>query len=365
MSDLTSDLMDQVAHAVAHQQPMVIEGNKTKYFLGRHTKETAQTISVAAHTGIISYEPVELVMTARAGTTLADIDATLEEQGQMLACDPARFSGKATIGGSLACNQAGPARPWIGSLRDHILGVSLINGNAEHLQFGGQVMKNVAGYDASRLQAGAMGTLGLMTALSFKVLPKPAAETTLVKSASLSEAIHLMNTLAGQPKPLSGACWLDGHVHLRLSGAKSAVEGTAVLWGGDQLDPQEAQLFWSRLRDQESDFFTRAQIANEPLWRFSVNPTAPTFLPEGLEDESAWLLDWCGAQRWLKGDFSSEPLQEWAREQGGEVVLYRGGDRQQAIFEQPNSVIKRIQKNIKHAFDPNHLFNNGRLHVWM
>ena len=360
MSDQTNTLIEQVNSAISSKQAVVIQGSGTKNFLGRPIEDSANVISTAEHTGIISYEPVELVMTARAGTTLAEIDDALDKNKQMLACDPARFGGKATIGGSLAANQAGPSRPWTGSLRDHVLGTKLINGKGEHLKFGGKVMKNVAGYDVSRLQAGAMGTLGLITELSFKVLPIPPLCITLTRPVSTQDdVIQQMNKAAGEPKPMTAACWFDGQLYLQLSGAKTAVESYAGRCVGEILGAEQTEELWQGLREQQLDFFTNRK-AEEPLWRFSVNSTAPAFL-----EDADWFLDWGGAQRWLKGDFEYSKLQEWANKNGGEVTLYRGGDRNKEVYPQPNSVMKDIQKNLKKSFDPDNIFNIGRLYSWL
>ncbi|MGH1487325.1 MAG: glycolate oxidase subunit GlcE [Cellvibrionaceae bacterium] len=361
MSDISQQLIDQVREALDKKQALHVQGNNTKAFMGRQSKPaSAKVISVAEHSGILKYEPVELVMTARAGTTLAEIDAALEENQQMLASDPARFSGQATIGGSLAANQSGPARPWIGSLRDHVLGVSLINGKAEHLRFGGQVMKNVAGYDVSRLQAGAMGTLGVMTELSFKVLPKPAASMTQTLSISADDAIELMNQLAGTPKPINGAAWVNETLYVRLSGSLTSVESSASewqqKWNFNALPEGEADSFWKTLRDQELDYFS----GDDMLWRFSIKSTSKV---SQLDVPSAsWAIDWCGAQRWLKGKYSHTDLQEWALENGGEVVLYRGAKNEVDVYCQPTPAFLRLQKNIKQALDPENIFNLGRLY---
>jgi glycolate oxidase FAD binding subunit len=359
MSDLTTELIDQVNSALTNKKRILIQGRGTKAFMGRNVDLSGEVVSTREHTGIIKYEPVELVMTARAGTTLAEIDAALEENNQMLACDPARFAGEATIGGSLATNQAGPSRPWIGSLRDHVLGVNLINGKGEHLRFGGQVMKNVAGYDVSRLQAGAMGTLGLITEISFKVLPKPASAITLTRSVPMEDAIPIMNELSAQPKPLTAATWIDGVLYLQLSGAKRAVEDTAEHWAGDALSSEDASSFWANLRDQQLSFFTERK-ETDSLWRFSIKSTAPLLIPD-----KQWVLDWAGAQRWLIGDYSPDELQNWASSNGGEVVLYSGGDRTADVFSQPNAVLKKIHQNVKNSLDPNNIFNIGRLYSWM
>ncbi|MEH6473344.1 MAG: glycolate oxidase subunit GlcE, partial [Halopseudomonas sp.] len=217
MADISTRLQDQVKTARLEGSELNIVGGGSKVFMGRIGR--GSQLDISGHSGIVSYQPVELVLTARAGTLISDIQATLAEQGQTLACQPPTFDGNATLGGTLACNQSGPARPWCGSIRDHVLGVRLINGKGEHLKFGGQVMKNVAGYDVSRLQAGAMGTLGVLTEISLKVLPKPAYSLTLVEAMPLEQAIERMNARASEPKPLSAACWLDGRLYLRLSGA--------------------------------------------------------------------------------------------------------------------------------------------------
>lgn len=368
MNNLKDEFIEKIKTAKSEQQSLMIMGAGTKVGLGRSVSYAKDTISTTQHRGIINYEPVELVMTARAGTSLAEIDAALEKNNQYLACDPARYDGEATIGGSLASNQAGPGRPWLGSLRDHVLGLNLINGEGKFLRFGGTVMKNVAGYDVSRLQAGAMGTLGLITEISFKVLPKPAASLTLLRKVDMEEAILIMNQLAAKPKPLSAACWSNGCLYLQLSGAKSAVENTAENWDGDVLDADAAQLFWSELRDQKIDFFKSRQ-ANEPLWRFSlkstasVNSSAITSMP--FANQNAWLVDWAGSLRWLKGEYNHQQLHEWAQQQGGEVILYQGGDRSKELAYSINPVMKKIQKQLKHSFDPGNVFNIGRLYSWM
>ncbi|MFK8021344.1 MAG: glycolate oxidase subunit GlcE [Pseudomonadales bacterium] len=368
MTDISEQLVDQVKTALANQTLLRIQGNNTKSALGRAVEEreeetTAEVISLSQHTGIVKYEPVELILTARAGTTLAEIDQALNQHNQMLACDPRRYKGKATIAGSLASNQSGSARPWVGSLRDHTLGIRLINGHGEHLQFGGQVLKNVAGYDVSRLQAGAMGTLGVITEVSVKVLPKPAASITLIKELSAEHALQEMNRLARSPKPLTGASWLDGQLYLRLQGAHSSVSATAMQWQkewqANALDAEKANDFWHKLREHELRFFQQ-RSPELPLWRFSVNPSAGHFL--GSEN---WAFDWTGAQRWLQGDFDPQQLQDFALKAGGEVQMIEGGDRHGEVSFVANKVLKQIHQNVKAALDPQGIFNAGRLYSWL
>ena len=298
--------------------------------------------------------PVELIMTVRAGTTIKDIEAALEEEGQCLHFEPPRFGDASTLGGTLACNLSGPARPWSGSVRDQVLGVRLLNGKGEHLRFGGQVMKNVAGYDTSRLQAGAMGTLGAITEISLKVMPKPAMTLTLVEDMLLSNVTQYMNQRAGEPKPITGAAWVDGKVYLRLSGATSAVEATAEKWSGEVMEQGNA--FWQQLQHMQHDFFA----GDEPLWRFSIGSTAAN-----PELDGPWLIDWAGSQRWYRGQADSAKLESMAQRAGGQVTLFRGGDRTDEVMHHQPQALQTIQKRLKESFDPGGLFNPGRLYSWL
>ncbi len=352
MSDISQQLIDRVISARNKGDKLSISGRDSKSFFGREIE--GERLSLAEHSGIVNYHPVELVLTARAGTRLAEIESVLREQGQMLSFEPPTFSGQASIGGTLACNLSGPARPWSGSVRDMVLGIKLINGRGEHLNFGGQVMKNVAGYDVSRTQAGAMGSLGVITEVSLKVMPVPAATLTLVQEMDAPQAIKTMNLLAATPKPLTAACWCDNKLYLRLSGAASAVEGTAKQWPGSVVEP--GHHFWQSLNEQRLDFFS----GESPLWRFSVKPTAEHFYPEG-----EWLIDWGGAQRWFRGDYDLCQLEDVAIEAKGQVSLFRGGDRGGEVFHRQSSVSKRLHERLKDAFDPDRLFNPGRLYSWL
>ncbi|TGG94899.1 glycolate oxidase subunit GlcE [Natronospirillum operosum] len=353
MTDATQALIEQITSARAEQRQLRIVGGNSKAFIGRATTE-GEPLEVGRHSGIVSYQPVELVLTARAGTPLAEIEAALAEQGQMLAFEPPHFGGGATIGGTLACNQSGPARPWSGSVRDMVLGLRLINGRGEHLRFGGQVIKNVAGYDVSRLQAGALGTLGVITEVSLKVMPTPAVTLTLVQEMPADQAIAQMNRYSGLPKPLNGAFWHDGKLYLRLAGAESAVNGTAQQWGGERLN--DADTLWQQLNNHQLDFFN----ADRPLWRFSVNSTAPHW-----QSEQNWLLDWGGSQRWLSGEGDPAVLAEQANAAGGQVSLFRGGDRQGEVSPALAPPLQKLHQRLKDAMDPDGIFNKGRLYGWM
>ncbi|MCP8689176.1 glycolate oxidase subunit GlcE [Marinobacterium sedimentorum] len=364
MADMANLLQQQILSARADARKLNIIGGNSKAFMGRVA--SGEPLRVAGHSGIVSYQPVELVLTARAGTPLTELVAALDEQHQMLSFEPPGFGGGATIGGTLACNQSGPGRPWWSSVRDQVLGVRLLNGRGEHLRFGGQVMKNVAGYDVSRLQAGAMGSLGLITEVSLKVLPKPAVTRTLVFDVALQDAVALMNRRAAEPKPLSAACWLDNRLYLRLSGARAAVDATLSQWqgqhSGSPLSGSQGRLleddesFWAALRDQTLAFFE----GEAPLWRFSIKSTAVNpDLPGN------WLIDWGGAQRWYRGAASMAQMQQLAEAAGGQVSLFRGGDRQADVMHPQARALQLLQQRLKQSFDPDGVFNPGRLYSWM
>ncbi|MGB1011674.1 MAG: glycolate oxidase subunit GlcE [Thiolinea sp.] len=365
MPDLSRQLLEQVNNALSDNTALSIQGNKTKSALGRSPQQEMTELAVSGHSGIVKYEPGELVMTARAGTPLAEIDEALSGQGQILACDPHRYAGQATLGGSLATHQSGPGRPWLGSLRDHVLGVRLINGKGEHLRFGGQVMKNVAGYDVSRLQAGAMGTLGVITEVSFKVLPKPDYSLTLSKQTGLVAGHQLMKQLGGSTKPLTGMAWVDDCLYLRLQGSRQAVEATARQWQAEYqtetADPEQGELFWLQLREHELDFHQQSEAGDgDKLWRYSVNPRTGPFMTG-----ERWLFNWGGAQRWLRGGFDLEALTEHAEASGGEVCLYEGGDAEEERMLMNNPALRRIQQNLKASLDPQGIFNPGKLFSWL
>jgi len=352
MPDITQQLEAQILAAKDSKTKLNIIGGNSKHFLGRES--VGEALNMAEHSGIVNYQPVELILTARAGTSLKEIEQALDEQGQMLAFEPPHLGETDTLGGTLACNLSGPARPWGGSIRDHVLGIRLINGRGEHLRFGGQVMKNVAGYDVSRMQAGAMGTLGAITEVSLKVLPKPAHSVTISQEISAEDAIQVMNERAGIAKPLTAACWVDGKMYLRLAGAKSAVDATLREWSGEEVE--EADPFWRNLRNQRADYFNSA----EKLWRFSIKPTALLLLEADRQ-----VIEWGGAQRWYRGDVAIEEMQAMAAEAGGQVSLYRGGDRVAEVFHKQPEALKRIQTRLKESFDPEGIFNAGRLYSWL
>jgi len=353
VSDIAAELIERIRSAADSGQGLRIVGGNSKPFFGREAQ--GEVLDIGRHSGIVAYEPKELVLTARAATPLAEIEAALAENGQMLAFEPPRYGDAATLGGTLACNLSGPRRPWAGSVRDAVLGVRLINGMGEHMRFGGQVMKNVAGFDASRLQAGALGAFGVITEISLKVLPQHARMATLVQECALGTAVERMNGFAAQPKPLTGAAWLDGKLYLRLGGAASAVAATQRDWGGETLEA--AATFWRDLTEHRLPYFQSAQ----PLWRFSIkSTTAPA---DDLGEP--WLLDWAGAQRWLHGEFDKARLESAAEAAGGHVTLYRRGDRTGEVNHRLADTLKTLHLKLKSAFDPQRILNPGRLYSWL
>lgn len=348
-NDISRDLQERVAMAAANGSRLSIIGGGSKAFLGG--AEQGLPLYVEGHSGVVSYEPRELVITARAGTPLREIENLLTEQGQMLPFEPPHFGASATLGGTVACGLSGPRRPYAGAARDHVLGVRLINGRAEQLRFGGEVMKNVAGYDLSRLQAGAFGTLGVMLDISLKVVPRPAEEITLVQERSAVDSLSYLAELARKPLPLSAACHDGDRLYLRLSGAATAVAQSRGLLGGDVFADGDA--FWrDKIKEQGHGFFD----GDLPLWRLSLPSTAPW-----LDLPGKVMLDWGGAQRWLKSDAPSESVRQIAAKSGGHATLFRGG--QGEIFQPLPPAMLALHKRIKHAFDPQGLFNPGYMYA--
>ncbi|MDP2006775.1 MAG: glycolate oxidase subunit GlcE [Rubrivivax sp.] len=357
MDETLQRLVDQVQAARADKRVLDIRGGGTKAFYGGPI--VGEPLDVRALTGISSYEPSELVITARGGTSLAELETTLAEQGQCLPFEPPRFGEGSTVGGMVAAGLAGPARVSVGGVRDYVLGAKLLNGRAELLAFGGTVMKNVAGYDVSRTLAGSMGVLGVICEVSLKVLPVPPATRTLRLEADQAGAIRRLNEWGGQPLPLNASAWWDGMLVLRLSGAGAAVRAAHEKIGGEVIETTLAATFWNGMRDHSDEFFVGAAKAVDSgaaLWRLSVPATTA---PLKLSGEQ--LLEWGGAQRWICTTAPAAVLREAAQLAGGHAVLFRGQDKSAGSFATPTPAMARLQHDLQRAFDPDGIFNPGRL----
>jgi glycolate oxidase FAD binding subunit len=348
-TDLSMELQQQVLDAFQNGTPLSISGSGSKAFLGHASR--GQAIDVTGHRGIVEYDPRELVLTARSGTTLREIEAVLAESNQMLPFEPPHFGDNATLGGTIACALSGPRRPYSGSARDFVLGCKILNGRGEILRFGGQVMKNVAGYDASRLMAGAQGTLGMLLEVSLKVLPRPAASITVTRVCSPAGAISSMAALLGKPLPVDGACFHGEQLYIRISGSAQAVQEARSKIAGDGV--ADADAFWHALREHQLPFFMRSGT----LYRVVVKPATPP-----LDIEGTWLLDWGGAQRWLYSNEEPASLRHRVASVGGHVTVFRGGAPSSEIFQPLSGPLLTIHRRLKTSFDPKNIFNRGRLY---
>ena len=356
-SDHSESLRQTVLSALAANRPLAIVGGNTKAFYGRRATPgdaAPNRLETAAHRGIVGFEPTELVLTARSGTPLAEIEALLAAHGQILPFEPPRFGAGATLGGTVACGFSGPRRPYAGSVRDCVLGCKILDGQGEILSFGGQVMKNVAGFDVSRLMVGALGTLGVLLEISLKVLPRPECERTLVFAMAQPEALAAMNRWCAEPWPISGLAHDESWIYLRLSGAEPAVAAAHKQLGGDVAADGEG--FWHRLCEQRLRFFQYPALGNA-LWRLSVPPAAPP-----LELPGCWFYDWGGALRWLKTDIPGSAVFAAAAGVGGHATLFRGYTGDGRVFQPLPPAVKNLHLNLKRAFDPQGLLNPGRLY---
>ena len=338
-------LLEQVRDALVRRTPLRIQGSDSKAFLGRPV--SGQTLDTRAHRGIVSYDPTELVITARAGTPLSDVKGALADCGQMLPCEPPAFGPAATLGGMVASGLSGPRRPWAGAVRDFVLGTRLISGMGQHLRFGGEVMKNVAGYDLSRLMAGSFGCLGVLTEVSLKVLPVPRACLSVRLELSQAQALQRLADWGQQPLPISAACHDGQALNLRLEGGEGSVAAAHDRLGGERLSND----FWHLLNEHHLPFFDDPR----PLWRLSLpNNTAALSLP------GTQLLDWAGAQRWLKAELGAEEVRQAISAVGGHATAYGSGHAYP--FQPLPAALLTLQQRLKTQFDPHGIFNPGRLY---
>jgi glycolate oxidase FAD binding subunit len=356
MQDVLTRLIDQVQTAAAERRALCIRGGGSKDFYGNAS--SGEVLDPRGWTGIETYEPDELVVTVRAGTSLTELERVLAERQQMLAFEPPHFGAAATVGGCIAAGLAGPRRSatgvTYGGVRDALLGAQLLDGRGRVLRFGGTVMKNVAGYDVARVLAGSMGILGVLLEVSLKVLPRPAVETTLRFELAEAEALRQLNAWGGEPLPFSGSCWREGELLVRLSGSAAAVQHAVQRLGGEPLAPDVAAAVWFKLREHSDAWFA----GDAPLWRLSVPSTAPSLTLPGSQT-----IEWGGALRWLRASLSAEVVRAQARDYGGHATLFRGGDRSAGVFTPLAHGVMSIHQRLKEEFDPARIFNPGRMYA--
>ena len=367
MSEVLAQLQERVRAAAADHQPLRIRGGGSKDFLGESLQ--GEILDTRPLSGINSYEPSEMVVTVLAGTPLRELEAVLAAQGQCLAFEPPHFSPATTVGGMVAAGLAGPARASVGGVRDYVLGLQLINGRAEVLSFGGTVMKNVAGYDVSRLMVGAMGTLGLITEISLKVLPFAPCEATLRFEMGQAQALAQLHQWGAQALPLNASNWVQDEtssfLYLRLRGAVAAVEAACTMMqamGGQRMDTASTANDWRACRDMQLPFFN--PVNGMALWRLSLPQTTPP-----LALPFAQLIDWHGALRWLWAPMNaSASVVAAAKAAGGSASVYWATDTagqptkpQPATLSDLAPATRQIHTRLKAEFDPEHIFNPGRL----
>jgi glycolate oxidase FAD binding subunit len=348
-ADETDALRECVREAFARRAPLVLRGSGSKAFFGNAS--AGDPLALRAHAGIVRYAPDELVITARAGTRLADLEALLAEHGQMLGFEPPHFGADATIGGTIAAGLSGPRRASAGAARDFVLGVRVIDGRGDVLRFGGEVIKNVAGYDVSRLMVSAMGTLGVLLDVSLKLAPIPRVEQTRALELDAASALERVRAWVQRPLPISATAIVDGRLFMRLSGADSAVGAAETEMGGEAVD----SAFWRALREQELAFFADSH----PLWRLSVAPAS------ALVDLGPQLIEWHGAQRWVKSDAEPAHVRAAAAAAGGHATLFRVGAARtpdDGVFHPLPAPLLALHRRLKAEFDPHGIFNRGRLY---
>jgi glycolate oxidase FAD binding subunit len=352
-------IVERVRDANASGRPLQIRGGGSKDFYGE--APIGDALDVRTLVGSADHEPTELVVTAPAGMALVELEALLAAQGQCLAFEPPRFAPGSTVGGMVAAGLSGPSRAAAGSVRDHLLGVTLVSGSGELMHFGGRVIKNVAGYDVSRLIAGSLGILGVIVEVSLKVLARAQAEATLRFDCKPAEALALLHGWGARPLPLDASAWWNGSLIVRLRGASVAVAEAARTLGGEAIAPAAAAPFWQSLRDHTAPFFVAADDAtlhqDATLWRLSLPQTAPLLALAGDE-----LIEWHGAQRWLATALPAVQVREAAAAVGGHATAFRTRDESIGVFTPLTPPLRAIHERLKRSFDPKGILNPGRLY---
>ena len=367
-NDITIELQKQVKHAISDKTPLFIQGGNSKQFYGHAVDENtdAKRLDLSSHTGIINYDPTELCVTVQAGTKLSDLEALLAENKQMLAFEPPHYPNSknnqdtATIGGAIATGIAGPSRAYTGSVRDAILGVKIINGEGEIANFGGEVMKNVAGYDLSRMMVRSQGTLGVILSVSVRVIPKPEHNMTLTFNASQTEALSYFQALRKTNLPITATAWLNDQGSIRVSASEQVLKSCKNKIKGDEVT--DGGEFWQGLRDHTHEFFNN----NRPLWRFSLPPASPSVIP--LDD--AQLLEWGGAQRWIHSNTPANIIRDIAKSHNGYATLFNSNSQIEThinltkmdIFPTLEPALFTLHQRLKNQMDPQEIFNPNRIY---
>lgn len=356
MQTILTQWQEQIKQAIDTKQSLTIQGSNSKNFYGQPVR-SSHILNTRAYHGIVAYDPAELVLTVRCGTPLTEIEAALAEKNQILPFEPPYFGQHTTIGGCVAAGLAGPRRAFAGAIKDFVLGAKLMDGKGQWLTFGGQVMKNVAGYDVSRLLAGSLGTLGIIGEISFKVLPKSIAEQSICFEMDEATATAQMNEWMGQPLPLSASFWHEGILTVRLNGAKAGIDAALKKLGGQIIETDTARTFWHSIREQQHPAFRLPE--GQRLWRISLPDTCP---PLDF-DATPVAVEWGGAQRWYVGDWPAKTLRDIAAQHGGHATLFRGTiGENETVFHPCQPAVLAIQQRLKQAFDPHQIFNIGRLY---
>jgi glycolate oxidase FAD binding subunit len=349
-----ADVVERIRAAASAKRALAIAGGGSKAFYGEAA--AGEPLDVRGVRGIVAYAPAELVVTAKGGTPLAEIDDALRAHDQMLAFEPPQYAAGATLGGAIASGLSGPARPYAGAARDYVLGTRVVDGTGTELTFGGQVIKNVAGFDVSRLMAGALGTLGVLAEVSVKCVPRPKAEATRALACPAADALRLVNAWGGQPLPITATCHHAGTLRVRLAGAPSAIAHAAAIIGGDEVD---GSAFWPALRDHALEFFGPAIDGRAALWRLSVRSTSPLAVFAGET-----LIEWGGALRWLVASGSDAGrIRAWCAEHGGHATLFRAADKSAGAFQPLAPALAGLHARLKQVFDPHGILNPGRMYA--
>ncbi len=347
--DRSEVLVERVRAAIAQNRPLAPCGGGSKAFYGNPVAATA--LDVTQHRGILGYDPKERVLHVRAGTSLDEIDRVLARQNQMIAFDPPRYGPGTTIGGAVAAGLTGVRRPYGAAMRDHVLGVQFINGYGEIVDFGGQFVRSRGGFDLTRLLVGSLGTLGVILSLILRVTQQPERELTVVQELSAETALTRLVRLAGRSLPITGSCWHNGSLFLRLGGSAAAVDAAKNQIGGETLRPWDT--FWQKVRDHALGFFA----VDQPLWRFGLPPATPAL---GLGGE--WLFEWDGQLRWLKGNERAGRIRQLVAASGGHATLFRGQLGDVEVFHPLSESVFATHRNVKLALDPQRIFNPGRMY---